>query len=172
MPNLYLITGPAGVGKSTISKLLSTKLQKSALIEGDTIYNQVVGSYTPAWKEGNHLDLFWNISIMNINFYLDSGYDVVFNYIFNKNSLMKVTSKINCEKIKFVVLMTNEETLLKRDSERPEDCQMKDRCLALLNSFKQKGFEEKYILDTTKLSIDESVQTIMGQDRFVIKGGE
>ena len=41
MPNLYVITGPAGVGKSTVSKRLAQNLSKSALIEGDESYHQV-----------------------------------------------------------------------------------------------------------------------------------
>ena len=36
---LYIITGPTGVGKSTISNKLAESLLKSVLIEGDTIYN-------------------------------------------------------------------------------------------------------------------------------------
>ena len=55
MPNLYIITGPAGVGKSTISKELAKSYNKSALIEGDDIYHQVIGGFVQAWKEGNHL---------------------------------------------------------------------------------------------------------------------
>ena len=54
MPKLYVITGPAGVGKSTISKKLAEISSKSALVEGDDIYHQVISSYAPAWKEGNH----------------------------------------------------------------------------------------------------------------------
>ena len=59
MPQLYIITGPAGVGKSTISRKIAEQKTKSALVEGDEIYNQVVGGYIPAWKEGNHLDIFF-----------------------------------------------------------------------------------------------------------------
>lgn len=58
MSNLYIITGPAGVGKSTISKKLAQLKDKSVLIEGDEIYHQVVGGYIQAWKEGNHLQTF------------------------------------------------------------------------------------------------------------------
>lgn len=36
---LYIITGSAKVGKSTISNKLAESLSKSVLIEGDTIYN-------------------------------------------------------------------------------------------------------------------------------------
>ena len=38
---LYIITGPAGVGKSTISKGIASSSSKSVLIEGDEIYHHV-----------------------------------------------------------------------------------------------------------------------------------
>mgnify|MGYP002861182166 CR=1 FL=1 len=46
MSKLYIITGPAGVGKSTISRRLAKQRTRSALIEGDEIYGQVVGGYS------------------------------------------------------------------------------------------------------------------------------
>lgn len=45
MRKLYLITGPAGVGKSTVSKAIAESLEKSVLLEGDEVYHHVVGSY-------------------------------------------------------------------------------------------------------------------------------
>ena len=42
MNKIYLITGPAGVGKSTISKKIAEHLDKSVLIEGDDIYHLVI----------------------------------------------------------------------------------------------------------------------------------
>ena len=89
MSNLYIITGPAGVGKSTISRRIAESKNKSALIEGDEIYHQVVGGYVQAWKEGNHLDVFWKVCISTIRIYLENGYDVIFNYI--KNLLNLIT---------------------------------------------------------------------------------
>ena len=41
MPQIYIITGPAGVGKSTISRKLAENSKKSVLIEGDEIYHHV-----------------------------------------------------------------------------------------------------------------------------------
>ena len=87
MSNLYIITGPAGVGKSTISKKIAESKKKSVLIEGDEIYHQVVGGYVQAWKEGNHLDTFWKICLSSIETYLEDGYDVIFNYIVNPENV-------------------------------------------------------------------------------------
>ena len=38
---IYIISGPPGVGKSTVSKELAATFDKSAVIEGDMIYLMV-----------------------------------------------------------------------------------------------------------------------------------
>ena len=135
MPSLYIITGPAGVGKSTISKRLANNNNKSVLIEGDSIYSQVIGGYVSAWKEGNHLDVFWEVCLNMIETYLSHGYDVVFNYIVTPSIINKIKNKFKNYNTKFVVLIADEKTILERDNQRPKDCQMKERCIVLLNSF-------------------------------------
>lgn len=168
MSNLYIITGPAGVGKSTISRKLAQISNKSVLIEGDEIYAHVISSYQSAWKEGNHLEIFWEVCLNMIETYLSYGYDVIFNYIVTPNILEKIKWKFkNCH-IKFVILITDENTILKRDSLRPEDSQMKERCIVLLNSFKNNNFSIKNFLDTSNLSIDETVKIIKESNSFIL----
>ena len=168
MPNLYIITGPAGVGKSTVSKKLAIASKKSALIEGDDIYHQVVGGYIQAWKNGNHLGTFWKVCINMIKTYLDDGFDVVFNYIVTPENLELIKTKLNDYNIKFVVLLADEATLLLRDKARPEDCQMKERCITLLNNFKNRNYGPQDILDTTNLSVDEITSIIIKDNIFII----
>ncbi len=168
MPNLYIITGPAGVGKSTISKKIAESKNKSVLIEGDDIYHQVIGGYVQAWKEGNHLEIFWKVCINTIKIYLENGYDVVFNYIVTPTPLKQMYNQFKNYNIKFVVLLVDENTLLSRDKERPEDCQMKERYVTLLNSFKNNNYNEENILDTTNLSINETVNIIENNNRFIL----
>ena len=168
MPTLYIITGPAGVGKSTISKKIAESLPKSVLIEGDDIYNQVVGGYVSPWKEGNHLEIFWQVSMDIIKDYLEAGYDVVFNYIINPSKLSILNQTFKDYDKRFVVLLVDEETLLRRDALRPEDCQMKDRCVVLLNNFKKHNYDEKFIIDTSKTSIEESASIAINDERFVL----
>lgn len=168
MPNLYIITGPAGVGKSTISKELAKSYNKSALIEGDDIYHQVIGGFVQAWKEGNHLKTFWKVCVNIIKTYLEDGFDVVFNYIVTPGNLELIKTELKDYNVKFVVLMTDEATLLARDKERPIDCQMGQRCLTLLNSFKNKNYNSKNILDTSNLSISKTVDIIKNDIKFAI----
>lgn len=168
MNKLYIITGPAGVGKSTISKLISERLEKSALIEGDDIYHLVCGGYVVPWKEGNHLDIFWQNAIMLIKNFLENGYDVVFNYIIYPASLEKLKEHFKNYDVKFVVLLTDEQTIVKRDKLRPVENQMGKRSLVLLQEFKSKNYDSDYILNTSNLSIEESVNIIINEDYFKI----
>lgn len=165
---LYVITGPAGVGKSTISKKIAELKHKSVLIEGDDIYHQVVGGYVQAWKEGNHLQTFWKVCINTIKIYLEEGFDVVFNYIVTPENLELIKNELNFYTIKFIVLLVDEPTLFLRDKERPKDCQMKERCLILLNSFKNMNYDEKNILNTTNLSIDDTISIIENNNQFIL----
>ncbi|MBR3324505.1 MAG: AAA family ATPase [Clostridia bacterium] len=169
MSSLYVITGPAGVGKSTISRKIAESKAKSVLLEGDDIYHQVVGGCIPAWKDGNHLEVFWKVCLSSIRIYLEAGYDVVFNYIVNPENIDLIKNEFKNYTIKFVVLMVDEKTIIARDSQRPEDCQMNNRCVVLLNSFKNKNFDSDVVLDTSELSIDKTVSAIENDDRFVIR---
>ncbi len=167
MANLYIITGPAGVGKSTVSKEIAKKKDKSVLIDGDSIYAQVVGGYTPAWKEGNHLDVFWKVCLGSIDTYLEAGYDVVFNYIVTPKVFQEIKNRFKNYDVKFVVLVTDEETILKRDMERPLDCQMGERCIVLLNNFKKYDLGGDYFLDTSFLSVEETVEIIESEGFYL-----
>lgn len=168
MARLYVITGPAGVGKSTISKKIAETKNKSVLIEGDDIYHQVIGGYVQAWRDGNHLKTFWKVCISTIKIYLENGYDVIFNYIINPENIETIKAELKKYEIKFVVLLADEKSLLLRDKERPIECQMSERCSVLLNNFKNEKFSKLNILDTTNLSIEESINIIENQNKFII----
>ena len=168
MAKLYIITGPSGVGKSTISRGIAERLKKSVLLEGDDFYHQVVGGYVQAWKPGNHLDVFWKVCVGTINNYLNAGYDVVFNYIISKEKFLELKNIFEKIELKFVVLLVDREIILKRDKERPDEFQMKDRCFVLLNDFLNNNYDEKYILYTDKLTINQTIDEIINNKKYLV----
>ena len=168
MNKIFLITGPAGVGKSTISKLIAQNLDKSVLIEGDDIYHLVVGGYVSPWKEGNHLKLFWENCKSLIKNSIKNGYDVVFNYILNEKQVEDIKKSFSECEIKFVCLMVDETTIVKRDKLRPEDCQMGERALVLLNEMRSHNFAENNILDTSKMSAEETYMEILSNSQYIL----
>lgn len=97
-----------------------------------------------------------------------NGYDVIFNYIVTPKNIEMIKDEFKNYIIKFVVLLTDEATLLSRDKERPEDCQMKERCITLLNSFKSRNYNAQNILDTTNLSISNTLEIIRNDNRFIL----
>lgn len=100
---------------------------------------------------------------------LDDGFDVVFNYIITPENLELLKNEFKNYTIKFIVLLINESTLLLRDKERPKNCQMKERCITLLNDFKNRNYNIDNILDTTNLSIEETVNLIQNNNNFILK---
>ena len=167
-PSLYILTGPPGVGKTTISNELAKSLDKSVLIEGDDIYNQVVSSHVSPWKEGNHLEIFWKICLNIIDMYLNNNYNVVFNYIISPKDLNILKTKFKNYTLRFSVLLANKETLLARDSKRPLDCQMHERCVILLEKFQTQYVSSNNIINTTNVSVKDIINTLKTDDKFII----
>ena len=99
---------------------------------------------------------------------MKAGYDVVFNYIITPAIFDEIKKKFQNYSTKFIVLTTNEETILKRDNERTEDCRMGERCIVLLNNFKNYNFEERYFLDTTNLTIKETLEKIENDNNLIV----
>lgn len=161
MNKLYVITGPAGVGKSTVSYELGKRLDKSVVIEGDTIYNFFVGGRIKPWYPNAPLDLFWKNSIMLIKSYLENGYDVVFNYIIKNKELENLRETFKDYDFIFSCLLVDEPTIIKRDLLRPEDCQMHERSLILLKEFINCNYDNKYVIDSSNLTVEETVEKIL-----------
>lgn len=166
MNSLYIITGPAGVGKTTIAELIAESIEKSVLIEGDLIYHQVIGGYKAPWEEGNHLSTFWKACEELINVYLNEGYNVVFDYIVDVDDLNSMRDRFNNYSKKFAILISDEDTLIERDGKRDISDQMHERCKILLQDFINKNFEDKYYIDTSNMSIDEISNEIMNNSKF------
>ena len=169
MNKIYLITGPAGVGKSTTSKIIASSLEKSCWIEGDDIYHFVKGGYVSPWLEGNHLKLFWKNCISIMSNFINEGFDIVFNYIISKDNVKEIVKNFPNAEIKFVVLLCDEKTIVERDNLRPEDCRMGERSLILLKEMQDENFDDNYILYTSNQTETETVNEILNQSRFIIK---
>jgi len=170
-PEIFILTGPCGVGKSTISKIIAEKLDKSALIEGDSIYHLVVGGYVKPWEDdGTYLGLFWENIFDLIDNFLERNISVVLNYIIYPEKIREII-KVLKEKnyaAKFIVLMVDETTIIERDNLREEDCRMGERSIKILNEFEKVYSDSSHILNTSCLSEEKSGEIIMRDDRFYL----
>lgn len=178
MSKIYIVSGPAAVGKSTTSRKLAEQLNRSAYIEGDAINHMVVGGYTPPWKSEEVLSLVWkNIADLSMNF-VQAGMDVVIDYIAFPNEIeefsRKIHSKVKTVEIVYVVLWVDSDELLKRDSLRIEEHQMGVRCLELVNEFKSKEIDKRFFYNTTNLkpsNLDDLILNIKENPEFTFNQG-
>ena len=166
---IYIITGPPGVGKSTIAGMVANRLDNSAFIEGDMIYHMVAGGFVSPWEDdGLYLELFWeNVLDITANF-IQRNISVVLEYIIFPEQLNMIANRFGKEgiKIKYIVLMAGEDTILKRDNSRELDCRMGEKTLDMLDQFRKLNIDKKYILDTSNLNEEDTLNIIMAENRF------
>ncbi|GGA24423.1 AAA family ATPase [Psychrobacillus lasiicapitis] len=155
MNKVILISGPAGVGKSTTAKGLAEQFDQSAYIEGDSINHMVVGGYLPPWKSEKSLALVWeNIAALSINF-VKANKNVIIDYVAFPEEVEKLSQRIFAEvpnvEIRYVILWVDKDELLRRDALRIKEHQMGMRCLELVTEFESKGIDKRFFYDTTSI---------------------
>ncbi|WP_088102838.1 AAA family ATPase [Halalkalibacter urbisdiaboli] len=174
MNRIYIISGPAGVGKSTTSKRLAELFEHSAYIEGDLINHMVIGGYLPPWESEESLSLVWeNIADLSINF-VQANKNVIIDYVAFPEEVEKLSQKIYAEvndiEVIYVVLWADRDELLKRDALRIKEHQMGERCLELVKEFESKELEKRFIFNTTNLKpsdLDEILLNIRENPAFI-----
>ena len=154
---VYIISGPSGVGKSTIAKSLAAQLSHSAYISGDLVSEMYTGGKKNLRKSKRESALIWyNILSLTKNFIM-FNIDTIIDYVTFPNEAMWLYKHLNSlpVEISYVVLWADQQTLSKRDNRRPEQEQIKDRSLLIHNQFLDTKFDQKHYLDTTDYSLNE-----------------
>jgi len=171
MRTVYLISGPAGAGKSTTSERLVGQLTRSAYISGDDVSHIPVNGREQPWLSEETNRLTWtNIASLCRNL-VNYRFDVVVDYVaFPQDAawLAKALADLDI-RLKYVVLWVEPQTLLARDAMRDEDVQMKERCLILREEFLASGLEARYMLDTTDRKVEDLasvLEEIVTDSRF------
>lgn len=166
---VYIVSGPAGVGKSTTAKELVKNIENSAYLSGDYISHMHVNGRKKPWECQEESFLIWdNILSLTKNF-LTYGNDVVVDYVtfpldakWFYNNLKRFNVQVN-----YVVLWANNETLIRRDNRRIPEHRMGERCFILVDEFKKSELDGKYILDTSdNPSITDIVNEIMNNPNY------
>jgi len=170
--NVIILSGPAGVGKSTTSKELVKKLSNSAYLSGDYISHMHINGREKPWKSDKEYSLIWNNILQLTRNFINYGSDVVIDYVVFPDDarwLSENIKELNAV-VKYVVLWVDKDTLIQRDNMRKEEHRMGERCLTLFDEFLESGLDKKHFLNTSELtSIDDYViKTILNNKRFCI----
>jgi 2-phosphoglycerate kinase len=166
--SVFILSGPAGVGKSTTSNLFAKKLSFSAYISGDDVSHMHIGGRKKPWESKEEVSLIWNNILSLTRNFLKYGNDVVIDFVTfpPEASWLQDNLKDLDVTVKYVVLWTDNDTLIERDSMRKEEHRMGERCLILVNEFKESGLDDKYLIDTSEKDIEYIIGEIIKNKRF------
>lgn len=166
-PFICLITGPAGVGKSTIAKLLAKEFAKTAKIDVDYIRKMIIHGYVMPFRDNKTTREQLLLSRKNAcslarNF-VQSGFSVFIDDVITKKSSLDFYLKnLTGYKVLVFLLFCNKNVLQKRDTARPKNQVMGKRALNLHDHFSKRLKENRwFIIDTSRNNIAKTTKQII-----------
>ncbi|WP_313892404.1 AAA family ATPase [Psychrobacillus sp.] len=167
---VFIISGPAGVGKSTTSKILAQQLVKSAHISGDTISYMPVSGYEKPWLSEQAKDLVWNNIVSLSNNFLDAGYDVIIDWVAFWEDVQSYATEwiVQGIEVKYVILWADADIHVSRDLQRAASIQMGERVLILRDEFLSSGAPAQYFLDNSSDNPENIFIKIVEDPQFLL----
>ncbi|WP_423900950.1 AAA family ATPase [Eggerthia catenaformis] len=168
---VYIISGPPGVGKSSVSEELAYSFDKSAVIEGDSIYLMIKSGLVAPWEDdGYYMDLFWDNVISITNNLLARDMTVIINYVLFEEQIKKMKEFLKTKQVnlKYCVLLAEEQTLKERDLSRKEIERTDELSITSRNEFLSRNMNKNHLLYTDNLDIEEIVNIIKFSNRFFV----
>jgi cytidylate kinase len=161
---IYIISGPCGVGKSTLAREAADNLDKSAIIHGDNFLEMYGEGSEPPWEE--RLTIMWKNIVSTTQTLLQHDYNVIIDIVVEDELdwFCKHFSDLNI-KIKFIVLRADEPNLIERLKKRG-DTYLVDRSLFLLNKLENIPENRPHLYDTTNKTPREVLKDVLCSSNF------
>lgn len=177
MSNIYVISGPCGCGKSTLTNALAENMVKiekrprTYVIHGDDFHHGFVGMYEEdafceeaqdsnplAWSQV--LKFNWECMLDVAEKALVRGLDVVIDYVVEDElPLLQTLAKKQHAKLYYVVLTASEESITKRLQTRGDN-DLIERALFLKKKLDSLSENRGHLYDNTGKTMAEEVAEI------------
>ena len=162
---ICLITGPAGSGKSSVSKALASKFERSAVIEVDKIREIIKSGLVKPFPYNDEADLQLTLSAKNAcdiaDNLLEKGFSVFIDDVVGRKLLAQYSNSFKEKNFKAFLLMPSLETLLKRFDQRGNNEELRERTIELHKSFLEKKDELNcQIINSSNQTLEETVDEI------------
>lgn len=181
MQQLYFLSGPCGIGKSTaaeaLTRLLLSQGRTVCLIHGDDLGDclHLPEDFSPFTEDGRIRDAaLWN-RILRFNWQslldmaanaLDVGADVVIDYVIEEElPLVSALAQKKGAQLRYAVLSATQEAILQRLTQRG-DPETLGRSLFLKEKLESAEENRDHILDTTGLTVQQLLP-LLTDDRFL-----
>lgn len=160
-----LITGPMGAGKSSVSKALASKFERSAVIEVDILRGMIKGGFVRPSPYTEEVELQLSLSAKNAcdvaNNFLEKGFNVFIDGIVGRKLLEQYSNFFKGKNFKAFLLMPSVDALLKRFDDRGDYAELRARTMELHKNFSEKKNELNCcVIDSSDQTLEETVDEI------------
>lgn len=166
-PELFLITGIMGAGKSTVAQALAEQLPKSVHLRGDVFRRMIVRgrakmTATLSPEAARQLRLRYQLAASAARGYLEAGFSVVVQDIIVGESLTQVIEALPAAPLYVVILCPNAQVAAARDAGRSKTGYSEAFSAAMFDRiFRRETPRLGLWLDSSALSVEATVDTIL-----------
>ncbi|HYH13359.1 MAG TPA: AAA family ATPase [Thermomicrobiales bacterium] len=168
MARVILITGIMASGKSTVAQALAERLARSVHVRGDLFRRFIVNgreemSPSPSPEAAAQLHLRYELGAETARRYHAAGFDVVYQDVILGPDLTRVAGMLSDLPLEVVVLCPSPEVVASREASRSKRGYGDWTVADLDTDFRDETPRIGYWLDTSELTVDETVDRILAR---------
>jgi broad-specificity NMP kinase len=166
MKTIYLVSGPLGAGKTSLSKYIAQASANCVFLDGDALFFPLDTISRLSWEE--RLQLTWENILSVTRNYVKADCDVVIDLVIEGELqwFIKSVSDLDVQ-IKYIVLVADEKTLAEQLEKRGEP-QYLGRSLDILKKQLADPANQPYFFDATHKSTVEIAEEFLSSNRFLV----
>lgn len=163
---IWLVTGVAAAGKSTVSQLLAERFERGVHVKGDVFRRMIVAgreemTWVPSDEAVAQLQLRYRLGATTADAYATAGFDVVVQDIVMGHDLQAYVDRIRSRPLHVVVLVPRPDVVAVREAARPKTAYRGDVTPQGLDEAMRETPRIGLWLDTSDLSPEETVDELL-----------
>ena len=120
MGSLLVVTGPPGAGKSTVARVLATRMERSVLVEGDAFFDFLAsGAIEPWLAESNDQNtVVTHAAASATGAFVSGGYSTVYDGVVGPWFLPTFAAATGLDQLDYAMLLPSVEICVRRVATR------------------------------------------------------